>query len=104
MDGRFAGFFQFCHDQTEGVAALTYSKSPFNVSTFSRFQPFLFQLGSALRRILYWFAQFRAVQMDAVFFAVAEVFAGSEYLVRQYPFRVVTVGFPEVFDRINQRG
>ena len=103
MNHDFAGMLELRGDPTQGIASLVDAKSAFNVAAFARLQPFKVKLLFADRWILRRFAKPRAVEMDAVFFAVPEVVPRVVDGIRQHALRIVPVGFAVGLHRILER-
>ena len=103
MNHYFAGVFKLCGDPSQGIASLADSETAFNVAAFTGFQPFKVKLLFADYGILRRFAKPRAVEMDAVFFAVQEILPRAVDGIRQHALWIVPVGFAVGLHRILER-
>ena len=93
MNHDFAGVLKLCSDPSQRITPLADSETSFNVSPLARFQPLKVKLLLADRGVLWRFAKTRAVEMDAMFLAVAEILPRAVYGIRQHALRIVSIGF-----------
>ena len=93
MNHDFAGMLQFRSDPSQRVTALADSETSFDVSPLTRFQPLKVKLLFVDRGILWRFAEPRAIEVDAMFFAVPEIVPRAVYGIRQHALRIVSIGF-----------
>ena len=94
MNHCFTGFLQLGHDTVQGIPPFPYAELPLNLAAFSGFQPFqlLLRFGDGWIRIR--LPKLRAIEMDAMPFAVLKIVPRAEDRIGQYPGRVVSVSFP----------
>ena len=84
---------KLCRYASERIASLVNSKTAFNVSSFSGFNPFRVTLLLADFRIRIGFPKLWTVKMNVVTFAILKIFPCPEYGICKHTFWIMSISF-----------